>query len=112
MCIRDSPWAFWASIGSSGASCSCLIVTEFIVLVLATPTLISSWSNSFPRYLCFLARNMLVAAESGWPSGMALSFNIVLNLLVRVDRRVILSLKLFVTAAAYDICLLLLEDDV
>ena len=40
--ISLNPCAFCASIGSSGASCSCLVVTEFIVFVLATPTLISS----------------------------------------------------------------------
>ena len=39
--ISLNPCAFCASIGSSGASCSCRVVTEFIVLVLATPTLIS-----------------------------------------------------------------------
>ena len=59
-----------------------------------------------------LARNMLVAAESGWPCGMVLLFNISLNLVVRVDRRVILSLYASITAAAYDICLLLREDEV
>ena len=82
------------------------------MFVLATPTLISSCRSSFPRYLCLLDRNMLVAAESGCPCGMVLSFNIAMNLFVRVDRRDILLLVAFVTAAAYDICLLLLEDDV
>ena len=115
MCIRDSsislnPCAFCASIGSSGASCSCLVVTEFIVLVLATPTLISSCFSDLPRYLCLFARNMLVAAESGWPSGVGLLLSSALKLFVRVDKRMVLSL-LFVTAAAYDICLLLIRED-
>ena len=87
------------------------MVTEFIVFVLATPTLISPCRSSFPRCLCLLDRNMLVAAESGCPCGMVLAFNIDVNLFVRVDRRDILVL-VAVTAAAYDICLLLLEDDV
>ena len=39
-----------------------------------------------------------------------LLFNISLSLDVRVERRVILLLYLFVAAAAYDIGLLLLED--
>ena len=55
---------------------------------------------------------MLVAAESGWPCGIDLLSNISLNLVVRVDRCVILSLYVFVTAAAYDIYLLLREDEV
>ena len=63
--ISLNPCAFCASTGSSDASCSCLVVTEFIVLVLATPTLIFSCCSAFPRYLCLFARNMLVAAESG-----------------------------------------------
>ena len=99
-----------ACTGRLGASCSWRVVTEFIVFVLATPTLISSCRSSFPRCLCFLDRNMLVAAESGCPCGTVLSFNIAMNLFVSVDRRVILLLVAFVTAAAYDICLL--EDDV
>ena len=53
---------------------------------------------------------MLVTTESGWPCGMFLLFNISLNVEVRVDKLVILSLYVFVTAAAYDIYLLLLED--
>ena len=53
---------------------------------------------------------MLVAAESGWPCGVDWSVSSALNLFVRVDKRVVLSL-LFVTAAAYDICLLIREDD-
>ena len=61
---------FCASIGSSGASYSCQVVTESIMFVLATPTLISSCCSSFPKYLCLLARIMLVAAESGWSCGM------------------------------------------
>ena len=40
-----------------------------------------------------------------------LAFNIDVNLFVRVDRRDLLVL-VAVTAAAYDVCLLLLEDDV
>ena len=103
---------FYTSAGSSGASCSYRVVSEFIVFVLATPTLIFSCCSSFPRYLCLLARNMLVATESGWPCGMFLLFSISLNLEVRIDRRVILSLYVFVTATAYDICLLLREDEV
>ena len=87
------------------------MVTEFIVFVLATPTLISSCRSSFPRCLCLLDRNMLVAAESGCPCGMVFAFNIAVNLFVRVDRRDLLVL-VAVTAAAYDVCLLLLEDDV
>ena len=109
--ISLNPCAFCASIGRSGDSCNCLVVTEFIVFVFATPTLISSCCSSFPRYLCLFARNMLVAAESGWPCGMDLLSNISLNLVVRVDRHVILLLYAFVTAAAYDICLLLREDE-
>ena len=88
------------------------MVTEFIVLVLATPMLISSCWSSFPRCLCLLDRNMLVAAESGCPCGMVLAFNIDVNLFVMVDRRDLLVLVV-VTAAAYDVCLLLLlEGDV
>ena len=34
-----------------------------------------------------------------------------LNLFVRVDNRVVLSVLLLVTAAAYDICLLLIRED-
>ena len=64
--------AFCASISSSSSSCICLVVTEFIVFIFATPTLISSCRSSFPRYLCLLARNRLVAAESEWPCGMNL----------------------------------------
>ena len=55
---------------------------------------------------------MFVAAESGWPCSVFLLFIISLNLEVRVDRCVILSLYVFVAAAAYDICLLLGEDEV
>ena len=101
---------FYASAGSSGDSCSCRVVTESIVLVLAKPTLVSSCGSSVPSYLCLFERNMLVAAESGCPCGVFLLCNISLNLDVRVDRRVILSLYVFVTIAAYNICLLLLED--
>ena len=74
------------------------------MFVFATPTLISSWSSFFPRYLCLLARNMLVAAEPGCPTGMVfvLLLNISSNLFVRVDRHVILSANVLVTAAAYD----------
>ena len=110
--ILLNPCAFCASAGSSGDSYNCLVVTESIVFVLATPTLVFSCGSSFLRNLCLLARNMLVAAVLGCPYGMFLLFNIFLNLIVRVDRRVILSLYVFVTAAAYDICLLLLEDGV
>ena len=99
-----------ASAGGSGDSCSYRVVTESTVLVLATPTLVSSCGCSVPRYLCLFDRNMLVAAESGCPCGVFLLFNISLNLDVRVDRRVILSLYVFATAAAYNICLLLLKD--
>ena len=53
---------------------------------------------------------MLVAAESGCPCGTDLSYNFALMLCVRVDRRVILSLVAD-NAAAYDICLLLHEDE-
>ena len=81
------------------------------MFVLAEPTLVSFCGSSFLKYLCLLDRNMLVAAESGCPCGMDLSYNFALNLCVRVDRRVILSLVAFVTAAAYDICLLLHEDE-
>ena len=99
-----------ACTGRSGASCSCLVVTEFIVFVFATPTLISSCRSSFPRCLCFLDRNILVAAESGCPCGLGVSFDFALILCVRVDRRVILSLVAD-NAAAYDICLLLHEGE-
>ena len=108
-----NPCAFCASIGSSSASCSRLVVTKFILFVFATLTLISSWHSSFLRYLCLLARNKLVAAESEWLCGMSLLSNISLNLVVRIDRRIILLLYTFVTtAAAYNICLLLCKDEV
>ena len=55
---------------------------------------------------------MLVAAESGCPCGVGWSISSALNLFVRVDKRVVLSVLLLVTAAAYDICLLIREDDV
>ena len=103
-----NPCAFYASIGSSGASSgasySCRVVIEFIVFVFATPTFISSCSSSFPIYLCLLARNILVAAKSGCPTVMVfvLLLNLSLNLFVRVDRRVILSPHVLVTTAAYD----------
>ena len=77
------------------------------MFVLATPTLIFSCCSAFPRYLCLFARNMLVAAESGWPCGVVRLVSSALNLFVRVDKRLLL-----VTAAAYDMCLLVLEDDV
>ena len=54
---------------------------------------------------------MLVAAESGWPCGVDWLISTALMLFVRVDNRVVLSL-VFVTAAAYDICLLIREGDV
>ena len=54
---------------------------------------------------------MLVAAESGWPCGVDWVISSALMLFVRVDNRIVL-LLLFVTAAAYDICLLVREDDV
>ena len=109
--ISLNPCAFCASIGSSGASCSCRVVTEFIVLVLATPTLISSWCSASPRCLWLFDKNMLVAAESGWPCGVVWLVSSALNLFVRVDNRVVLSVLLLVTAAAYDICLLLIRED-
>ena len=110
--ISLNPCAFCISTGSSGDSCNCLVVTKSIVFVLATTTLVSSCGSSFPRYLCLLARNMRVATESGWPFGMFLLFNVSSNLEVRVDKQVMLSLHVFVTAAAYDICLLLHEVEV
>ena len=110
--ILSNPCPFCASTCSSGDSCSCQVVTESIVFELATPTLVSSCGSSFPGCLCLLDRNMLIAAESGCPCGMFLLFNISLNLEVRFDRRVTLSLYISVTAAAYDIWLLLLEDGV
>ena len=54
---------------------------------------------------------MLVAAESGWPCGVDWLISSALMLFVRVDNRVVL-LLVFVTAAAYDIRLLIREDDV
>ena len=109
--ISVNPCAFCASIGRSSASCSCRVVTEFIVLVLATPTLISSCCSALPRCLCWFDRNMLVAAESGWPCGVVWLVGSALNLFVRVDKRMVL-LLLLVTAAAYEIGLLVLGDDV
>ena len=108
--ILLNPYPFCASAGSSCDSCSCLVVTESIMFVLATSTLVSSCGSLFEGICVFLARYMLIVAELECPCGMFLLFNISLNLEVRVDRRVILSLYVFVTAASYDMCLLLLED--
>ena len=110
--ILLNPCPFCASTSSSGDSSSYWVVTESIVFVLATPALVSLWDSSLPRYVCLVDRNMLVAAESGCPYGMFLLFNISLNSEVRFDRRVILSVYIFVTVAAYDTCLLLLKDGV
>ena len=41
--ISLNPCAFCASIGSSGASCSCRVVTEFIVFVLVTNLVVLSY---------------------------------------------------------------------
>ena len=99
-----NPCLFCASAGSSGDSCSCWVVTEFIVFVLSTPRLVSSCGSSLLRYLCLLDRNRLVAAESGCPCGMLLLFMIDLKLDVGVDRRDILLLSTVTTTAAYNIC--------
>jgi len=68
--ISLNPCPFCASAGSSGDSCSCQVVTESVVFVIATPTLVSSCGSSSTRYLCLLDRNRLVAAESGCPCGI------------------------------------------
>ena len=96
--ISLNPYTFCAPVGSCSDSYSCQVVTESIVFVLATPTLVALCGSSFLRYLCLLDRNMRVAAESEYPCGMFLLFNISLNLEVRFDQRIILLLYVFVTA--------------
>ena len=102
--ISLNPCALFSSSGTSGASCSCRVVTEFIVFAFANLILISSWWSSFPRYLWLLAKNILVTAKLGCPTGMVfvLLLNISLNFAVRVDRHGILSSNVLVTAAVYD----------
>ena len=70
--ILLNPWPICVSAGSSGDNCSCLVVTESIVVVFAHPTLVSSCGSTVPRYLCAFVRKLLVAAESGWPYGFTL----------------------------------------
>ena len=108
--ISLNPCPFCASAGSSGDSCSCQVVTQSIVFVLATLTLVTSCGSLLPRYLCLLDRNILVAAKSGCPCGNLLLFIIALNLEIRVDRRDTLLLCTVATAAAYNVCLLLLKN--
>ena len=88
-----------AMAGRCGERFNCLVVVEFIVVLFAHRTPNCSWWIVVPSVLCFLARNVPVAAVSGWPCGMLLVIGC--SFAVRL---ISLLLLLLVTAAAYDMC--------
>ena len=91
-----------AMAGRSGDRFNCLVVVEFIVVLFAHRTPNCSCCIAVPSVLCFWARNVPVAAVSGWPCGMFVVSGC--SLMVRSFSVLLL---LLVTAAAYDICFVL-----